>query len=106
MVGESLGIGRFGWMRLEEVVVNRTESSVVEWVGAQVVEACFGRVVAGYTAVDWRALRDGLEEEQQRVVVVLGTVGAACGRIGFALPVLIICQHEGAEWSFGQGSMQ
>lgn len=61
MVGESHGIGRFGWMRLE-VVVNRTGSLIVEQAGAQVVEACFGRVVAGYTAVDWRALRDGLEE--------------------------------------------
>ncbi len=48
-------------MRLE-VVVNRTGSLIVEQAGAQVVEACFGRVVAGYTAVDWRALRDGLEE--------------------------------------------
>ena len=49
-------------MRLEEVVVNRTGNLTVEQAGAQVVEACFGRVVAGYTAVDWRALRDGLEE--------------------------------------------
>lgn len=70
------------------------------------VEACFGRVVAGYTAVDWRALRDGLEEGRHWVVVVLGTVGAARGRREFGLPVIIICQHEGAEWSFGQGSMQ
>lgn len=88
-------------MRLVEVAENRIENSVV---GVQVVEACFDRVVAGYMAVvGWRALLDGFEEGRHLVVVVLGTVGVGRGRRGFALPVLIICQHDGAERSLAQG---
>ena len=91
-------------MCLVEGVVSRIGNLAAGWAEVQVVEVCFGMVVADYmVVVDWKALRDGFEEDRRLVVVVLGAVDAVYERRVFAPPVFLIYQHFGDEWSLAQG---